>query len=76
MVNLARTNEQMESLRFEALNPIQMRVLADLSEEYSDSICHITTRQDIQLHYVHIEDVPGIGSWELKRKFRIRSFFL
>ena len=43
---------------FGALNPTQMRVLADLAEEISDSICHITTRQDIQLHYVHIEDVP------------------
>src|SRR5436305_2453678 len=43
---------------FGALTPTQMRVLADLSEEYSDAICHITTRQDIQLHYVHIEDVP------------------
>jgi sulfite reductase (ferredoxin) len=45
---------------FGALNPTQMRELADLAEEYSDSICHITTRQDIQLHYVHIEDVPSI----------------
>ena len=35
-----------------------MRVLADLSEEYSDRICHITTRQDVQLHYIHIEDSP------------------
>jgi sulfite reductase (ferredoxin) len=45
---------------FGALNPTQMRELADLAEEYSDSICHITTRQDIQLHYVHIEDVPAM----------------
>src|ERR1700730_18004993 len=43
---------------FGSLNPTQMKVLADLAEEYSDSICHITTRQDIQLHYIHIEDVP------------------
>lgn len=34
----------------------QMDVLADLSEEYSDGVCHVTTRQDIQLHYVHIDD--------------------
>lgn len=34
----------------------QMDLLADLAEEYSDSILHITTRQDIQLHFVHIED--------------------
>src|ERR1700760_3139854 len=42
------------------LNPSQMRVLADLAEEYSDAICHITTRQDIQLHFVHIDDTPDI----------------
>lgn len=45
---------------FGGVNPEQMRVLADLAEEYSDGICHVTTRQDIQLHYVHIEDVPSI----------------
>lgn len=38
----------------------QMEVMADLAEEYSDSICHITTRQDIQLHFVHIEDTPSM----------------
>ena len=42
------------------LNPEQLRVLADLAEEYSDSIVHITTRQDIQLHFVHIEDTPDL----------------
>lgn len=38
----------------------QMDVLADLAEEYSDAICHVTTRQDIQLHYVHIGDTPDL----------------
>src|SRR5579863_7906144 len=38
----------------------QMETMADLSEEYSDGIAHITTRQDFQLHYVHIEDTPAI----------------
>ena len=42
------------------LNPEQLRVLADLSEEYSDAICHITTRQDIQLHFVQIDDAPDL----------------
>jgi sulfite reductase (ferredoxin) len=42
------------------LNPEQMIVLAELAEEYSDAICHITTRQDIQLHFVNIEDTPDI----------------
>src|SRR5437660_8193239 len=30
---------------FGGLRPEQMDVLADLAEEYSDGICHITTRQ-------------------------------
>ena len=45
---------------FGGLTPEQMEVLADLSEEYSDGISHITTRQDIQLHYVHIDDTPSL----------------
>ena len=35
---------------FGGLTTEQMDVLADLAEEYSDSILHITTRQDVQLH--------------------------
>lgn len=38
----------------------QMEVLADLAEEYSDSILHITTRQDIQLHFVSLDDTPDM----------------
>ena len=45
---------------FGGVNPEQMVVLAELAEEYSDQICHITTRQDFQLHFVHIEDVPQV----------------
>ena len=42
------------------LNPQQMVALADLAEEYSDGVCHVTTRQDIQLHFVHIDDTPDL----------------
>jgi sulfite reductase (ferredoxin) len=42
------------------ISPEQLEVLADLAEEYSDAILHITTRQDIQLHYIHIEDTPDL----------------
>ncbi len=42
------------------LSAEQIEVLADLSEEYSDGICHITTRQDIQLHFVQIDDAPDL----------------
>lgn len=45
---------------FGGVTPPQLRVLADLAEEYSDSICHITTRQDVQLHFIHIDDTPEI----------------
>jgi len=42
------------------LNAQQLETLAELAEEYSDGIAHVTTRQDFQLHYVHIEDTPSI----------------
>ncbi len=42
------------------LNAAQLETLAELAEEYSDGIAHITTRQDVQLHYVHIDDTPTI----------------
>jgi len=45
---------------FGGLSTEQMEALADLAEEYSDAICHITTRQDVQLHYVHIDDTPDL----------------
>jgi sulfite reductase (ferredoxin) len=45
---------------FGGVSPDQLDVLAALSEEYSDGILHITTRQDVQLHYVHIEDTPDL----------------
>jgi sulfite reductase (ferredoxin) len=45
---------------FGGLNPEQMEVLADLSEEYADGISHVTTRQDIQYHFVHIDDTPSL----------------
>src|SRR5665213_682018 len=42
------------------LNAAQLEMLADLCEEYSDGIAHITTRQDVQLHFIHIEDTPAL----------------
>ncbi|HXK17304.1 MAG TPA: nitrite/sulfite reductase, partial [Polyangiaceae bacterium] len=38
----------------------QMDALCELAEEYSDQILHVTTRQDIQLHFIHIEDTPDL----------------
>ena len=42
------------------LNAEQLETMADLAEEYSDGIAHITTRQDFQLHYIHIDDTPSL----------------
>ncbi len=45
---------------FGGLNASQLEVLAELAEEYSDGIAHITTRQDVQLHFVHLDDTPSL----------------
>ncbi len=45
---------------FGGLNAAQLEVLAELAEEYSDGIAHVTTRQDIQLHFIHIDDTPAL----------------
>ena len=42
------------------LNAAQLETMAELAEEYSDGIAHVTTRQDFQLHYVQIEDTPAL----------------
>lgn len=47
-------------LPYGCLTPKQLDVLCDLAEEYSDQVLHVTTRQDIQLHYVHLEDTPAL----------------
>jgi len=45
---------------FGGLNASQLEVMAELAEEYSDGIAHVTTRQDFQLHFVHIDDTPSV----------------
>lgn len=45
---------------FGGVTPDQMDVLADVAEEYSDGILHVTTRQDFQLHFLHIDDTPSL----------------
>ena len=42
------------------MTPGQMEVLAEVAEEYSTGILHVTTRQDFQIHFVHIEDTPNL----------------
>ncbi|MEM7136577.1 MAG: nitrite/sulfite reductase [Myxococcota bacterium] len=45
---------------FGKMSADQLEVLSELAEENSDSILHVTTRQDIQLHFIHIEDAPDM----------------
>jgi sulfite reductase (ferredoxin) len=45
---------------FGGVTPEQLETVADLSEEYADGVVHVTTRQDFQLHYVHIDDTPAL----------------
>jgi len=35
----------------------QMRVLADIGNDYGRGILHVTTRQDIQIHWVDLENI-------------------
>ena len=45
---------------FGGLNARQLEVMAELAEDYSDGIAHVTTRQDFQLHFIHIDDTPAL----------------
>ncbi len=38
----------------------QLRKIADLSDEYASSKLHVTTRQDIQIHYVSLDKTPEL----------------
>jgi sulfite reductase (ferredoxin) len=44
----------------------QLHRIADVSDEYSRGRLHITTRQDIQIHYVDLERTPELWA-ELER---------
>ncbi|NIA17491.1 MAG: sulfite reductase, beta subunit (hemoprotein), partial [Planctomycetes bacterium] len=40
--------------------PFQLKKIAELSKRYGNGILHVTTRQDIQIHEVNIEDTPDV----------------
>lgn len=42
------------------LTSAQFAELACIARDYSDGIAHVTTRQDIQLHWVKLETVPDV----------------
>lgn len=45
---------------FGHITPDQLIALADISERYTNGRLHLTTRQNIQLHYVKLNDSPAI----------------
>lgn len=45
---------------FGKITPKQLVRVAELSEQYASSNLHLTTRQNIQLHYVKVTDAPAI----------------
>lgn len=49
-------------LPFGKVTTNQLRKISDVSDEYSTGKLHITTRQDIQIHYVSLDRTPAL--WE------------
>ncbi len=45
---------------FGGMNAAQLRRVADIGDRYSRGIAHLTTRQDIQLHFVKLEYTAAI----------------
>lgn len=45
---------------FGRLTTAQLEALATASEQYSTGNLHLTTRQNIQLHYVKLQDTPSL----------------
>ncbi|MFM2284071.1 MAG: hypothetical protein RL222_1575 [Bacteroidota bacterium] len=45
---------------FGKITPKQLVRVAELSEQYASANLHLTTRQNIQLHYVKVTDAPAI----------------
>ncbi|MFL5728036.1 MAG: nitrite/sulfite reductase, partial [Cytophagaceae bacterium] len=47
-------------LPFGKINPDQLVRIADVSDEYAHHNLHLTTRQDVQIHYVQLENTPKV----------------
>jgi sulfite reductase (ferredoxin) len=45
---------------FGGISANQLRRVAELADRYATGVGHVTTRQDIQLHFVELKDVPTI----------------
>ncbi|WP_436516029.1 nitrite reductase [Ekhidna sp. To15] len=47
-------------LPYGKVTPDQLRVIADVSDDYTNGNLHLTTRQNIQLHHIPLDDTPEI----------------
>lgn len=45
---------------FGGITANQLRRVAELADRYATGVGHVTTRQDIQMHFVELKDVPSI----------------
>src|SRR3954451_20954145 len=45
---------------FGGISSNQLRRVAEIADRYATGVSHVTTRQDIQLHFVQLKDVPTI----------------
>jgi len=53
---------QMQRIKipYGGLTSNQLRRLADVSDKYASGFMHLTTRQDVQLYYINIKQVPNM----------------
>ena len=43
-----------------AITPEQLEMLAEIAEQHSRGWGHITTRQNVQFHFVQLDDIPNV----------------
>lgn len=60
-------------LPYGRLNSEQLQRICDVSDEYSTGRLHITTRQDIQIHYVNIDRTPELWAELEKSDITLRE---
>ncbi len=53
---------QMQRIKipYGGINSEQMRRLSDIADKYASGFFHLTTRQDVQLYYLKLEEVPDM----------------
>ncbi len=60
-------------LPFGKVSSEQLHRIADVSDEYSNGKLHITTRQDIQIHYVSLDRTPELWAELEKNDITLRE---